>query len=92
VVVVVLGLGFYPKLLALCFDEEFAELRGVRVKFYYCCVVSDRADGGAVGPRGGLRVVNSAIELPAAVAAISPAALADDAVAVLCAWCFVTQA
>ncbi len=27
-VVVALGLGFYPKLLALCFDEEFAELRG----------------------------------------------------------------
>lgn len=34
-VVVALGVGLYPKLLALCFDEEFAELRGVRVKFYY---------------------------------------------------------
>jgi len=33
--VVALGLGFYPKLLAVCFDEEFAELRGVRVKLYY---------------------------------------------------------
>jgi len=28
----VLGIGFYPKLLALCFDEEFAELRGVASK------------------------------------------------------------
>jgi zinc transport system permease protein len=35
VLVVVLGLGFYPKLLALCFDEEFAELRGVRTKLLY---------------------------------------------------------
>lgn len=34
-VVVVLGVGFYNKLLAVCFDEEFAALRGVRVKFYY---------------------------------------------------------
>jgi zinc transport system permease protein len=34
-VVVVLALGFYPKLLAVCFDEEFAELRGVQVKIYY---------------------------------------------------------
>jgi zinc transport system permease protein len=33
--VVLLGLGFYPKLLAVCFDEEFAQLRGVRVKSYY---------------------------------------------------------
>ena len=33
--VVALGLGFYPKLLAVCFDEEFAALRGVRVKLHY---------------------------------------------------------
>jgi zinc transport system permease protein len=33
--VVLLGIGFYPKLLAVCFDEEFAELRGVHVKLYY---------------------------------------------------------
>ncbi len=29
------GLGFYHKFLALCFDEEFAELRGVRAKAFY---------------------------------------------------------
>jgi zinc transport system permease protein len=35
VVVAAVGIGFYPKFLALCFDEEFAELRGVRPKLYY---------------------------------------------------------
>jgi zinc transport system permease protein len=34
-IVVGIGIGFYPKFLAICFDEEFAELRGVRPKFYY---------------------------------------------------------
>jgi zinc transport system permease protein len=34
-VVAAVGIGFYPKFLALCFDEEFAELRGVRPKVYY---------------------------------------------------------
>jgi zinc transport system permease protein len=35
VLVVGVGLLFYNKLLAVCFDEEFARLRGVRVEFYY---------------------------------------------------------
>ncbi|MBN2580868.1 MAG: metal ABC transporter permease [Pirellulales bacterium] len=34
-VVAAVGLGLYPQFLALCFDEEFAELRGVPVKWYY---------------------------------------------------------
>ncbi len=34
-VVLAVGIGFYPKFLALCFDEEFAALRGVRPKVYY---------------------------------------------------------
>ncbi len=34
-VVVILGAVFYNKFLAVCFDEEFAKLRGVRVGFYY---------------------------------------------------------
>jgi zinc transport system permease protein len=34
-IVVAVGVGFYPKFLAICFDEEFAELRGVRPKIYY---------------------------------------------------------
>ena len=32
--VVVLGLGLYPQLEAVCFDEEFARLRGLKVELY----------------------------------------------------------
>jgi len=35
VVVVVVGLLFYKEFMAICFDEEFARLRGIRVDFYY---------------------------------------------------------
>lgn len=35
VLVVVLGLAFYNQFLAVCFDEEFARVRGMRVDFYY---------------------------------------------------------
>jgi zinc transport system permease protein len=35
VVVVALALAFYKQLLAVCFDEEFARLRGLNVEFYY---------------------------------------------------------
>ena len=34
-VVVLLGLLFYKQFLAVCFDEEFARTRGLRVDFYY---------------------------------------------------------
>jgi len=33
--VVTLGLVFYNQFLAVCFDEEFARVRGMRVEFYY---------------------------------------------------------
>lgn len=33
--VVVMALAFYNQFLAVCFDEEFARLRGLRVEFYY---------------------------------------------------------
>jgi zinc transport system permease protein len=33
--VVLIGLAFYNPLLAVCFDEEFSRIRGVRVAFYY---------------------------------------------------------
>ena len=35
VIIVALGLAFYNQFLAVCFDEEFAELRGVNVEFFY---------------------------------------------------------
>jgi zinc transport system permease protein len=34
-VVAAVGVGFYNKFLALCFDEEFAALRGVQAKVFY---------------------------------------------------------
>ena len=44
---------FYHQLLAVCFDEEFARLRGVRVELYYLLLLlPDRADRGAAGDRG----------------------------------------
>ncbi|MBN2687405.1 MAG: metal ABC transporter permease [Deltaproteobacteria bacterium] len=33
--IVVIGVLFYNQLLAVCFDEEFARLRGISVEFYY---------------------------------------------------------
>jgi len=33
--VVLLGLAFYNQFLAVCFDEEFSRVRGLRVEFYY---------------------------------------------------------
>lgn len=34
-VVIVIGLGMYKQFLAVCFDEEFARTRGLRVEVYY---------------------------------------------------------
>jgi zinc transport system permease protein len=34
-VIILTSLLFYKKLLAVCFDEEFARLRGINVNFYY---------------------------------------------------------
>ena len=34
-VVVITSLVFYKQLLAVCFDQEFARTRGIRVEFYY---------------------------------------------------------
>jgi zinc transport system permease protein len=33
--VVIAGMLFYNQFLAICFDEEFARLRGINVEFYY---------------------------------------------------------
>ena len=35
ILVVAAGIVFYKQLLAVCFDEEFAKLRGLKVEFYY---------------------------------------------------------
>jgi len=35
VLVIAVGLLFYNQMLVVCFDQEFARLRGIRVEFYY---------------------------------------------------------
>jgi zinc transport system permease protein len=68
-VVVVLGLGFYPKLLALCFDEEFAQLRGVRTKLLYMMLLCLTAVTVVLLVRVvGIVLVIALLTLPAAIA------------------------
>jgi zinc transport system permease protein len=66
---VILGLGFYPKLLAVCFDEEFAELRGVRVKLHYLLLLCLIALTVVLLVRvAGILLVIALLTLPAATA------------------------
>lgn len=39
VLIVTFGMLFHKQLLAICFDEEFARLRGIRVEFYYLALL-----------------------------------------------------
>lgn len=91
-VVIVLGLGFYPKLLALCFDEEFAELRGVRTKLLYMMLLCLTAVTVVLLVRVvGIVLVIALLTLPAAVAGHFARQLWQMmAVAVLCCMAFVT--
>jgi zinc transport system permease protein len=69
VLVVVLAVGFYNKLLAACFDEEFAQLRGIRVKFYYLLLLCLTALTVVLLVRVvGIVMVIGMLTLPAAVA------------------------
>jgi len=38
-VIIAIGALFYNKFLAVCFDEEFARLRGIRVGFFYLLLI-----------------------------------------------------
>ena len=67
--VAAVGLGFYNKLLAVCFDEEFAELRGVRVKLYYLLLLCLTAlTVVLLVPVVGIVLVIALVTLPAAIA------------------------
>ena len=33
--ILVINYYFYPTFVAICFDEEYSRLRGIRVEFYY---------------------------------------------------------
>ena len=80
-VVVALGLGLYPKLLAVCFDEQFAELRGLPVKLYYLLLLC--LTGLTVvllGARGGHCAGHRTADTSGGRRrSFRPAALADDA-------------
>jgi zinc transport system permease protein len=69
VLVLLVGVGGYPKFLALCFDEEFAALRGVPVKFYYLLLLCLTALTVVLLIRVvGIVLVIALLTLPAAVA------------------------
>lgn len=69
--IVVLGISifFYPRMLAVCFDEEFASLRGVRVGIYYLLLLGLVALTVVLMVRlVGVVMVIALLTLPAAVA------------------------
>ncbi len=68
-VVVTLGVLFYKQLLAICFDEEFARLRGLNVEAYYLMLLCLTALTVVVlVPVVGLVMVIALLSLPVAVA------------------------
>ncbi len=68
-VVVALGVVFYNKFQAVCFDQEFAQLRGVRVSFYYMMLLCLTALTIVILLRVvGIVLVIALLTLPAAVA------------------------
>jgi len=69
VLVVLLALLWHNKFLAVCFDQEFAELRGVRAKGYYLVLLCLTALCVVLLVRGvGIVLVIALLTLPAAVA------------------------
>jgi zinc transport system permease protein len=69
VLVVLLALFWHNKLLAVCFDQEFAELRGVRAKGYYLLLLCLTALCVVLLMRVvGIVLVIALLTLPAAIA------------------------
>lgn len=69
-VVVALALVFYHKFVAICFDQEFAELRGVRVRVFYFLMLALVAISIILLMRlVGIVLVIALLVLPAACAA-----------------------
>jgi zinc transport system permease protein len=68
-VVIVLGVVFYNKFQAVCFDQEFAQLRGVRVNVYYMLLLCLTSLTIVILLRVvGIVLVIALLTLPAAVA------------------------
>jgi zinc transport system permease protein len=71
IVVLALGLGFYRQLTAVCFDEEFARLRGVRVELFYLLLLGMTALTVVILVTVvGIILVIALLTLPAAIANI----------------------
>ncbi len=69
VVIVVLAVAFYHKFLAVCFDEEFAALRGIHVKFWYLLLLCMTALTVVLLVKVvGIIMVVALLTLPAAIA------------------------
>ncbi len=69
VLIVVLALGLYNKFLAICFDEEFARLRGVRAEWLYVLLLCLTALCVVLMVRVvGIVMVIALLTLPAAMA------------------------
>ena len=67
--VIGLGVVFYNKFLAVCFDQEFAQLRGVRVNVYYMLLLCLTALTIVILLRVvGIVLVIALLTLPAAIA------------------------
>jgi len=90
--VVAVGVLFHHKFLALCFDEEFTQLRGVRVKSYYLLLLCLTALTVVLLVRVvGIVMVIALLTLPAAVAGhFSRRLWQMMALAVLCCALFIT--
>ena len=69
VVVLALAFAFYSKFMAVCFDEEFSRIRGVKVPFYYLLLLCLTALTVVVLIRVvGLILVIALLTLPVAIA------------------------
>jgi zinc transport system permease protein len=71
IVIAACGIAFYNRLLALCFDTEFAALRGMRVNLYYIIMLCMAALTVVLLVRVvGIVMVIALLTLPSAVASI----------------------
>lgn len=69
--IIILVILLYDKFLAVCFDEEFARIRGVRVGFYYLLLICITALTVVLMVRiVGIVMVIALLTLPAAVASM----------------------
>jgi zinc transport system permease protein len=70
-VIILFAAGFYHQLLAVCFDEEFARLRGLKVEFYYQALLALTAVTVVLMIRVvGIVMVIAMLTLPAATGAL----------------------